>query len=135
MFHVGDLARHVLRTVRAEVELVLVAKDVNEPWRRPRISFREIKGRMALDVQEFAEEVFELMQKVAALTVEIAACTLGIMVYVVEIINILQYWLLVAGVELYERIWETIRRRVWYPIEEALDRWTWRGERRRTPAV
>ena len=135
MFHVADLAGHVLRTVKAEVQFILVARDEHEPWRRPRASLREIKGRMAIDVQEFAEDMFELMQKVAALATEMAAHMVGIVRYLVEIANIIQFWLLMAAVEIYERVWENIRRRIWHPVEEVIDRWMSKGERRRTPPV
>ena len=133
MFHIADLARHVIGTVKTEVHFILVARDERDPWRRPRASLRDIKGRMATDVQEFAADIFEMMKRVTALATEIAAHMLGIMVHLIEILLVIQYWSFLAAVEVYERAWEWLRRRVWYPVEEVIDRWWWRRERRRTP--
>ena len=110
-------ARIWTKTVRAELRLVLVAKDEGEPWRRPRQNLATIKERLAADTMEAVEattdRLFEIMMLTRTwmeLTGHTAAATARLRMGIALDLNILassiHYWAMAGTLELLERAWE-----------------------------
>ena len=119
-----------VKTLRAELRLLLVAKDENEPWRRPRADLVHVKGRLASDMMELAEGITDktcegmvLCRTWADLSGSTAAALVRLMLGVILDLNITlssaHYMVVKVALEIVERIWEAAAM----PLQEWRRRW------------